>query len=143
MKRLFMLCFVVFTSTIAYAQFPTGLEEATDQEYASIPKTVPLVTRSFTSLPSSYSLKAFCPTPKSQGTQSSCVGQASAHGARTISNAVKNKWKNNITKINANTFSPAFIYNSIKNPRKYDNTLDTKCERGVSLSNLKNNYFIG
>lgn len=135
MKRLLTLCLAVFTTTIAFAQFPTGLEEATDQEYASIPTIVPLVTRSFTSLPTSYSLKAYCPTPKSQGTQSSCVGWASAHGARTISNAVKNKWKNNITKINSNTFSPAFIYNSIKSPRKFDNTLDTKCERGSSLTN--------
>lgn len=135
MKRLITLCFFVFTATFTFAQFPTGLEEATDQEYASIPKTVPLVTRSFTSLPSSYSLKAYCPTPKSQGTQSSCVGWASAHGARTISNAVKNNWRNNIAKINANTFSPAFIYNSIKNPRYYDNTLDIKCKRGSSLTN--------
>lgn len=135
MKRLLTLCFIVFISTITYSQFPTGLEEASDEDYAKIPTIVPLVTRSFNALPSSYSLKAYCPTPKSQGTQSSCVGWASAHGARTISNAVKNGWKNNISKINANTFSPAFIYNSIKNPRKMDNTLDTKCERGSSLTN--------
>lgn len=135
MKRLFTLCFFAFSVTITYSQYPTGLEEATDLEYANIPKTVPLVTRSFTSLPSSYSLKAYCPTPKSQGTQSSCVGWASAYGARTISNAIKNGWKNNLATINANTFSPAFIYNSIKSPKKYDNTLDTKCERGSSLTN--------
>lgn len=134
MKRLFILCFAIFSATITYSQYPTGLEEASDEDYSSIPKIVPLVTRSFTSLPSSYSLKAYCPTPKSQGTQSSCVGWASAHGARTISNAVKNGWENNPSKINANTFSPAFIYNSIKNPRKYDNSLDTKCERGSSLT---------
>lgn len=135
MKRILTLCLLVFTSTMAYSQFPTGLEESSDEEYSNIPTIVPLITRSFTSLPTSYSLKAYAPTPKSQGTQSSCVGWASAYGARTISNAIKNGWENDITKINANTFSPAFIYNSIKNPRKIDNTLDTKCERGSSLTN--------
>ena len=135
MKRLLILCFIVFTSAIAYSQFPTGLEESSDEEYSNIPTIVPLVTRSFNSLPTTYSLKAYAPTPKSQGTQSSCVGWASAYGARTISNAIKNGWKNDIAKINDNTFSPAFIYNSIKNPRKTDNTLDTNCERGSSLTN--------
>ena len=134
MKRLLLIYSVFLAFSIVSAQQATGLVEASDEEYNQILKSVPLVTRSYTRLPSSYSLKPYCPTPKSQGTQSSCVGWASAHGARTISNAIKNGWKNQKYKINANTFSPAFIYNSIKNKKKRDNTPDTKCERGSSLT---------
>lgn len=134
MKQLLLISFLFFTSINAFSQFATGLEPASDEDYSSISTTVPLITRSFKAMPTSYSLKAYCPTPKSQGSQSSCVGWASAHGARTISYAVKNGWENNKTKIDANTFSPAFIYNSIKNPRKRDNSLDVNCETGSSLT---------
>jgi len=75
-------------------------------------------------LPSNYSLKGYCPTPKSQGQQPSCVGWASGYGARTIAYAIKNNWKNNTAKINQNTFSPSFIYNIIKGKN------DNACQRG-------------
>ncbi|SDW87549.1 protein of unknown function [Lutibacter oricola] len=88
-------------------------------KYESIELTAPLTTRSLDNLPSNYSLKAYAPTPKSQGRQPSCVGWASGYGARTISFAIKNKWKNNIYKINQNTFSPAFVYNMIKGKTDY------------------------
>ena len=76
--------------------------------------SVPLVTRSFAAMPSSYSLKGYAPTPGNQGSQGSCVGWASAYGARTIANAIKKGWKYNTSKINQNTFSPSFVYNLIK-----------------------------
>ncbi|MFK8060868.1 MAG: C1 family peptidase, partial [Polaribacter sp.] len=58
--------------------------------------------------------------------QGSCVGWASAYGARTIANAVKNGWKYNTAKINQNTFSPAFVYNQIR--------YNAKCE-GAYIEN--------
>lgn len=82
--------------------------------YEEVPQSVPLVTRSFTALPKAFSLKSYAPTPGNQGQQGSCVGWASAYGARTIANAVKNNWQYNTQKINQNTFSPAFVYNKIR-----------------------------
>lgn len=127
MKKLTLL-FLCFTSIIfSQEQFTTGL--LLDKEkYEAIELTAPLTTRSLDDLPASYSLKAYCPTPQSQGAQPSCVGWASGFGARTISNAIKNKWANNIAKINENTFSPAFVYNLIKGPT------DTACKNGSYVS---------
>ena len=93
--------------------FGTGLK-FDENMYETVPQSVPLVTRSYTALPSSYSLKPYAPTPKSQGRQGSCVGWASAYGARTIAYAIKNNWKNQTSRITANAFSPAFVYNQIR-----------------------------
>ncbi len=114
MKNLQLTFCLLFFSTIMFSQeFGTGLK-FDEALYNEIPQSVPLVTRSFNALPSSFSLKGYAPTPKSQGQQGSCVGWASAYGARTISYAIKNNWKYNTAKINQNTFSPAFVYNQIK-----------------------------
>ena len=106
-------------------EFGTGLK-FDESLYNEIPQSVPLITRSFTSMPASFSLKGYAPTPGNQGSQGSCVGWASAYGARTIANAVKNGWKYNTSKINQNTFSPAFVYNQIR--------YNAKCE-GAYIEN--------
>ncbi|MGJ8743179.1 C1 family peptidase [Polaribacter sp.] len=119
MKKLFLLIFCILLPTLLFSQdeneeqFGTGLlfDEAL---YEGVPQSVPLVTRSFTKLPTSFSLKAYAPTPGNQGSQGSCVGWASAYGARTIANAITKNWKYNTSKINQNTFSPSFVYNQIK-----------------------------
>ncbi len=112
--QLFIYClFITIAINAQEEEFGTGLK-FDENLYENVPETVPLITRSFTTLPKYYSLKSYAPTPKSQGKQGSCVGWASAYGARTIANAVKNNWRNNITKINQNTFSPAFVYNQIR-----------------------------
>lgn len=94
MKKLLLACILLsFTFTVnAQEELGTGLDFS-QEKYDSIPMSVPLLTRSFTSLPSSYSLKPYCPTPGNQRTQGSCVGWASAYGARTISYAIKNNLK--------------------------------------------------
>lgn len=60
-------------------------------------------------LPERVSLAEYCPTPKNQGQQGSCVGWGSAYAARTILQA-------RATGQNPNSvaFSPAFLYNQIK-----------------------------
>lgn len=115
MKKLFTLLLLstVICINAQEEEFGTGLK-FDETLYEAVPETVPLITRSFTALPSSYSLKAYTPTPRSQGRQGSCVGWASAYGARTIAYAIKNNWKNNRPKITANAFSPAFVYNQIR-----------------------------
>ena len=114
-------------------QFGTGLK-FDEKLYNEVPQSVPLITRSFTALPKSYSLKGYAPTPKSQGSQGSCVGWASSYGARTIAYAVRKGWKNQTTKITQNAFSPSFVYNLIK--------VNSKCQ-GAYIENamkLMNNY---
>jgi Papain family cysteine protease/Domain of unknown function (DUF4384) len=60
-------------------------------------------------LPERVSLEQFCPTPKNQGQQGSCVGWGSAYAARTILHArATGQDPDNIA------FSPAFLYNQIK-----------------------------
>lgn len=123
--QLLFLSLLISTSLLSQEEFGTGLKF--DQNlYESMPQSVPLVTRSFEALPKSFSLKGYAPTPQSQGQQGSCVGWASAFGARTIAYAVKNNWENNIAKIDQNTFSPAFVYNQIK--------VNDKCE-GAYIEN--------
>ena len=117
-------------------EFVTGLEFS-QEKYEEVPETAPILTRSFTKLPKSFSLKGYCPTPKSQGQQPSCVGWASAYGARTIANAVKNNWNYQTATINQNTFSPSFVYNLIKSKE------DINCKRGSYISDamkLMNSY---
>ena len=126
MKNLTFL--LLFTSTFIFSQqFTTGYLFDKDK-YEKIEMTAPLTTRSLDNLPTSFSLKAYCPTPQSQGAQPSCVGWASGYAARTISFAIKNKWANNIAKINENTFSPAFVYNIIKGKD------DINCKNGSYVS---------
>lgn len=112
MKKLFtFLCLALFVNTqmIGKEEFGFGLEFDKNL-YEEVPQSVPLVTRSFTKLPKSFSLKAYAPTPKSQGRQGSCVGWATAYGARTISYAIKMGWRNQQSTIDQNVFSPAYVY---------------------------------
>ncbi|QTD37905.1 DUF4384 domain-containing protein [Polaribacter batillariae] len=134
MKRLILLCFcIILSGTMASQEFGTGLK-FDENLYNEVPQSVPLITRSFKALPRAYSLKGYTPTPGNQGSQGSCVGWASAYGARTMANAIKNNWEFNTAKINQNTFSPAFVYNQIK--------VNAKCQ-GAYIENamkVMNNF---
>ncbi|NVK51469.1 MAG: DUF4384 domain-containing protein [Flavobacteriaceae bacterium] len=139
MKKFSFLAFLMLFTSLSFSQqYTTGLD-FNKQKYEEVTETVPLITRSITSVPKSASLKAFAPTPGNQGRQPSCVGWASGYGARTIANAVRNGWKYNRTKINQNTFSPAFVYNLIKFKG------DVNCQRGSYIADamkLMNTYGI-
>ena len=131
MKKLItFLCIALFALFQTYGQDEFGFGLEFDENlYEEVPQSVPLVTRSFTKLPSSYSLKAYAPTPRSQGRQGSCVGWATAFGARTISNAIKNGWENQTYKINQNVFSPSYVYNQIR--------VNDKCQGAYIESAMK------
>jgi len=131
MKKVSFLIAFFFCAFLLTAQEDedrgTGLDF--DQEkYESVPLSAPILSRNFTNLPKSYSLKAYAPTPGDQGRQPSCVGWASGYGARTIAFAIKNNWKYNKAKIDANAFSPSFVYNQIK---AYG---DNNCTRGSYIA---------
>lgn len=128
MKKYFLLGALICYCSITFAQeFITGLEFS-KEKYENITETAPIITRSVTSVPRKFSIKAYSPTPGNQGRQPSCVGWASAYGARTIANAIKNNWKYNTSKINQNTYSPAFVYNLIK----FNG--DVNCKRGSYIA---------
>lgn len=132
----FLLLVFSFSLTITAQQFTTGLDFSREK-YQEIPKTVPILSRSFNRLPSSFSIKAFCPTPKSQGQQPSCTGWASGYAARTIAYAITNNWEGQTSVINQNTFSPSFVYNLIKAEG------DINCKRGSFIEDamkLMNSY---
>ncbi len=129
MKRLYLfLATILFCFSLqAQEVFTTGLLFS-KEKYDNVKELAPLTTRSFTSIPSNFSLKAYTPTPLSQGRQPSCVGWASGYGARTILNAIKKGWANKTALINQNIFSPAFVYNSIKFKT------DINCKKGSYIA---------
>ncbi len=129
MRKLILLGLLFSVSQILQAQqtYTTGML-LSKEKYEVVGQLAPLTTRSFTGIPSNYSLKDYCPTPLSQGRQPSCVGWASGFGARTISYAIKNGWKGETSLIDQNIFSPAFVYNIIKSKD------DVKCENGAYVS---------
>lgn len=61
-----------------------------------------------------WSLKAYCPQPRHQGSTGNCVGWSVGYAALTIQQAIANNWKGQTDLITENAFSPMFIYNQIK-----------------------------
>tara|TARA_R110002073_G_scaffold128999_6_gene275257 strand:+ start:18638 stop:20092 length:1455 start_codon:yes stop_codon:yes gene_type:complete len=128
MKNISFLIASLLFVTVSMAQEGASGLDFSQEKYESIPISAPILTRNYTSLPRSFSLKPYAPTPGNQGSQPSCVGWASGYGARTIAFAVKNNWKYNTTQINQNAFSPSFVYNQIKSAG------DNNCTRGSYIA---------
>ena len=92
--------------------------------YYAIPVQEKIPVRS--ALPSSYSLKKYCPTPGNQGFYLTCTAWASTYAARTIAEAVINGWTDQ-EQITQEAFSPLFVYaKSMEN--------NTDCRKPSSLS---------
>jgi hypothetical protein len=132
MKRIFSLIFLLYLPILIVAQVEddvpgTGLV-FNDEEYAKVPIKATL-TRSLygSSLPGSASLKKYTPSPLSQGAYGTCVGWSTAFCAFTIVEAKSNGWTDQTT-IDANTFSPGFVYSQIKS------SSDVGCKYGSSIS---------
>jgi len=68
-----------------------------------------LVTRDYTSIPGSFSLKQYTPEPENQSPYGTCTGWASAFAARTISESIALS-RTNQTESSSNVFSPVFVY---------------------------------
>ena len=113
-KALFIILFLSLIILPVSAQ-STGTGALFDPErYEQIPLKPVLLTRDYSSLPRSYSLKQFMPTPGNQGEYGTCVGWASAFAARTGSESVAIR-RNNRTLTTTNAFSPIHLYRSISN----------------------------
>lgn len=126
---LLLLLLLLVTAQTSFGQddFYTGLEF--NEEYDTVLAVPMMTTRSYSAMPKSYSLKQYCPTPKNQGSQGSCVGWASTYAARTILYARKNGWNSSYS-ITNNAFSPSYVYNQIK--------LGYDCSRGSFISSAMN-----
>ncbi len=95
-----------------------------------VPRRATLMTRDFTTLPKAYSLKKYCPTPKSQAQYGTCTGWATGYASRTICEAIANGWTDK-KKINDEAFSALFVYKNIE-------AKPTKCKEGTCISSALN-----
>ena len=93
-------------------EYGTGLV-FDDEAYAKIPEKAPLLTRDYTVLPAAHSLRRYCPTAGNQGQYGTCTSWASSYAARTIAEAISNRWTSQIV-IDREAFSPIFVYKQIK-----------------------------
>lgn len=125
-KKLSITIVFLFCCALCYPQQnATGLVEDFDAHRA-IPRKADLVHGDYRGVPSSHSLVQYCPTPKSQGQFGTCTAWASAFAARTIAEAVAQGWTDK-DKINAEAFSPWFVYTNIKDAD------DNLCKDGSAI----------
>ena len=134
-RLLLLLTLLLLQTLLAWGQQRgTGLIVDDDIEN-KIPKKTRLLTRSYTTLPKSWSLRQYCPVADDQGIYQTCVGWATAYAARTICEAVKNGWKNT-DKNTAESFSPLFVYGNIKHAGTQECNMGTTLDSAMKL--LKN-----
>lgn len=119
-QLIYIICFflVVSISNLYAQKYSTGMK-FDDDAYNKVELKAKLLTRDYTVLPKSASLKQYCPNPGNQGQTGTCVGWSSAWAARTILEAKQKGWTDKTT-ITNNTFSPNFVYKNIKNPTDVD-----------------------
>ena len=123
----------MFTTTSAQDQ---GMGLIVDDNISDkIPHKTVLLTRNYTSLPKSWSLKQYCPAIGSQGGYQTCVGWAVGYAARTISEAIRQGW-NNTNTITNEAFSPLFVYGNIKFAETRNCNTGSNIENALKL--LKN-----
>lgn len=124
-KRLYILALLMLASISANAQ-SHGLGCVYDSETdGKVPLRPRMMTRDYTVLPKAYSLKQYCPTPKSQGPHGTCSAWSTTYAARTICEAISNGWVNTDT-ITNEAFSPIFIYKQLDR--------QPGCENGISIA---------
>ncbi len=120
-KPAFLLSLFLVYCSVAFAQ---GMGATFDVEsITATPQKVALSFRSFQSMPSSYSLEPYCPTPGNQGNHGTCTAFANGYGIATILYAKTHEITDRAT-IDKHAFSPSFLYEMIKNDG------DNNCQNG-------------
>ena len=120
-RKLLILPLFLLLSPLFGQQYSTGarLDPVRYEQTASKPV---LVTRNYSSLPRSVSLKQYAPEPESQGQYGTCVGWSTAFAARTISES-RALNRTNRTENSNNVFSPIYVYKNIStDPTGQDGT---------------------
>ncbi len=124
MKRLLWGFICLFPFIVSSQTYSKGLL-FDDDAYEKLEMKAPLTRGSYGAIPSSASLKMYCPSPGNQNPYGTCVGWATSYAARTILWAKQNQ-QTDKTVITQNAFSPDFVYKSVK---PNDNT----CEEGTRV----------
>jgi hypothetical protein len=82
-----------------------------DALYNSLPQKAVQLSRSYTELPQSVSLKPYAPEPGNQGNYGTCTAWSSAYAARTMAESIALNRMDRFLTAN-NVFSPVFVYKS-------------------------------
>lgn len=129
MIRIIITIVFAVVALLSYGQdssdFMTGLLPD-DGTYNTLPEKAQLITRDYTYLPSSHSIKKYAPVVRSQSQFGTCTSWATVYAARTIAEAVSNGWTNQEV-ITREAFSPIYVYAQIKRPDDYN------CKRGSHI----------
>lgn len=134
MKKIIVILLILFFSVLSYAQSDHGMGLEFDYDEAvRVPRQAQMLTRGYDRLPSSVSLRQYCPTPQSQGRYSTCTAWATTYAAMTIAYAVANNWSR--SQIDSETFAPWYTYYMIKDK---SNPLSTNCKLGTYISRAGN-----
>lgn len=111
LRRFIAACALCSGAATAQAPLATGLEFLDDASYRSIPMAAPPLLGT---LPPFVDLSADFPAPGNQGSQSSCVGWATAYAFKSFQERRERDWP---LDEQSHLFSPAFIYNQVKRSR--------------------------
>ena len=106
------LLFTLFTLSIVLVQFGQGIK-FDDNIYSKLEGWETNELGFSQTLPTSYSLRKYCPKPGNQGDAGSCVGWANAYAAMSIIYNIKFGLDSAITKRTQLAFDPNFIYSLI------------------------------
>ena len=114
-NKTFLLFAAIFFAVIVQAQPKHFTGEVLNLDLiAKTPQKVKVSSRSFMNLPTSFSLEQYCPTAGDQGNYGTCTAWAAGYGAATILYAKTHDITEKAT-INKYAFSPAFLFEQIKN----------------------------
>jgi hypothetical protein len=125
LKKTLLPLFVCLLALPAAAQQYSRGAELDPEIYNRLPQKAVQLSRGYTGLPASVSLKNYAPFPGDHGSYSSCTAWAAAFAARTISESIAiNRYDRAQT--TDSVFSPVFVYKSISG--------DPLCQAGTVIS---------
>lgn len=133
----FLILVLSFLCSFCFSQkYFMGLPEGPDTLYEKLDVKVTMTSATYRNVGSSFSLKQYAPTPKSQGEYGTCAAWATAYCARTILESIANNETDKET-ITNNSFSPGFVYR-LAAPKSLDcrGSLNTECLRQITLNGV-------
>ncbi len=128
MRKFSILCISVFLEllfcfTVSAQNYGSGCVYKPEID-GKIPLRPLQETRDYKVLPPSYSLKKYCPRPRSQSDYNTCTSWAAIYAARTICEAIANGWTNTDS-VTSEAFAPLFIYKQVSSSQG--------CTEGTSI----------
>jgi len=100
------------------------------ESYRGTPYKPVLTQETYRGLPERVSLERFCPTPGDQGRHGTCAAWAIGYHMRTVLYGIEHGLTER-SKLDAHAFSPAFIYELIKDPSDVDCQAGSNPVRGL------------